>query len=36
MDWLVRGDQTGESDVDLLVPFTETPTLYEFVNLTDP
>ena len=29
----VRGDQTGESDVDLLVTFTETPTLYEFVNL---
>ena len=29
----VRGDQTPESDVDLLVTFTETPTLYEFVNL---
>jgi predicted nucleotidyltransferase len=29
----VRGDQTGESDVDLLVTFTETPTLYQFVNL---
>jgi len=29
----VRGDQSTESDVDLLVTFTETPTLYEFVNL---
>ena len=29
----VRGDQADESDVDLLVTFTETPTLYEFVNL---
>jgi len=29
----VRGDQTDSSDVDLLVTFTETPTLYEFVNL---
>jgi len=29
----VRGEQTDESDVDLLVTFTETPTLYEFVNL---
>ena len=29
----VRGDQTPESDVDLLVTFSETPTLYEFVNL---
>jgi predicted nucleotidyltransferase len=29
----VRGDQTGESDVDLLVTFTETPDLLEFVNL---
>ena len=28
-----RGDQTGESDVDLLVTFTETPDLLEFVNL---
>jgi hypothetical protein len=33
MDWLVRGDQTDASDVDLLVTFSETPTLYEFVNL---
>jgi predicted nucleotidyltransferase len=29
----VRGDRSTESDVDLLVTFTETPTLYEFVNL---
>jgi predicted nucleotidyltransferase len=29
----VRGDQSGESNVDLLVTFTETPTLYEFVRL---
>jgi predicted nucleotidyltransferase len=29
----VRGEQSTESDVDLLVTFTETPTLYEFVNL---
>ncbi len=29
----VRGEQEGTSDVDLLVTFTETPTLYEFVNL---
>jgi len=29
----VRGEQTGESDVDLLVTFSETPTLFEFVNL---
>lgn len=29
----VRGEQTGESDVDLLVTFTETPDLLEFVNL---
>jgi len=29
----VRGEQTTESDVDLLVTFSETPTLYEFVNL---
>jgi len=28
-----RGDQSAESDVDLLVTFTETPTLYEFVRL---
>jgi predicted nucleotidyltransferase len=29
----VRGEQADESDVDLLVTFSETPTLYEFVNL---
>jgi len=29
----VRGEQAAESDVDLLVTFSETPTLYEFVNL---
>lgn len=29
----VRGEQSAESDVDLLVTFSETPTLYEFVNL---
>jgi hypothetical protein len=29
----VRGEQTDTSDVDLLVTFSETPTLYEFVNL---
>jgi predicted nucleotidyltransferase len=28
-----RGDQTDDSDVDLLVTFTETPDLLEFVNL---
>ncbi len=29
----VRGDHSAESDVDLLVTFTETPTLYEFIRL---
>ena len=29
----VRGEQTGDSDVDLLVTFSETPDLLEFVNL---
>jgi len=29
----VRDDQTAESDVDLLVTFTETPDLLTFVNL---
>ncbi len=29
----VRGEQSGESDVDLLVTFSETPDLLEFVNL---
>jgi predicted nucleotidyltransferase len=28
-----RGDHSAESDVDLLVTFTETPDLLEFVNL---
>lgn len=29
----VRDEQTAESDVDLLVTFSETPDLLEFVNL---
>jgi predicted nucleotidyltransferase len=29
----VRDEHTAESDVDLLVSFTETPDLLEFVNL---
>jgi len=29
----VRGEQTDESDLDLLVTFTETPGLLEFVGL---
>jgi predicted nucleotidyltransferase len=29
----VRGDATADSDVDLLVTFTETPDLLTFVNL---
>lgn len=29
----VRGEHTAESDVDLLVTFSETPGLLEFVNL---
>lgn len=29
----VRGEQTNESDLDLLVTFTETPDLFEFVGL---
>lgn len=29
----VRGEQTGASDVDLLVTFTELPDLLEFVNM---
>ena len=28
-----RGDQTEKSDLDVLVTFTETPDLYEFVGL---
>jgi hypothetical protein len=29
----VRGEQTEDSDLDLLVTFTETPGLFEVVNL---
>jgi predicted nucleotidyltransferase len=29
----VRGEQTDDSDLDLLVTFTETPDLFEFVGL---
>jgi predicted nucleotidyltransferase len=29
----IRDEQTAESDVDLLVTFSETPDLLEFVNL---
>ncbi|MFP4229190.1 MAG: nucleotidyltransferase family protein [Salinivenus sp.] len=29
----VRGEQTEDSDLDLLVTFTETPDLFEFVGL---
>ena len=29
----VRGEQTEESDVDLLVTFSETPGLFDFVSL---
>ncbi|MEF8866256.1 MAG: nucleotidyltransferase family protein [Salinibacter sp.] len=29
----VRGEQTNDSDLDLLVTFTETPGLIEFVGL---
>lgn len=29
----VRGDHSADSDVDLLVTFSETPDLLEFVNL---
>ena len=29
----VRGEQTDDSDLDLLVTFTETPDLFEMVNL---
>lgn len=31
----VRGEQTEESDVDLLVTFSQTPDLLEFVDLAD-
>ena len=29
----IRGEHTADSDVDLLVTFSETPDLLEFVNL---
>jgi predicted nucleotidyltransferase len=29
----VRGEQTDDSDLDLLATFTETPDLFEMVNL---
>jgi len=29
----VRGEQTDDSDLDLLVTFTDTPSLFEVVNL---
>lgn len=29
----IRGEETGASDIDLLVTFSETPDLLEFVNL---
>ena len=29
----VRGEETGDSDLDLLVTFYKTPTLFEFVAL---
>jgi len=29
----VRGEQTRKSDLDILVEFTQTPTLLEFVHL---
>ncbi len=31
----VRGEANAESDLDLLVTFTETPTLFQFVALED-
>ena len=31
----VRGDQTPTSDVDLLVDFDETPSLFRFIQLED-
>jgi len=31
----VRGEQREESDLDVLVEFYETPTLFEFVELED-
>ncbi|RXG33336.1 nucleotidyltransferase [Methanohalophilus sp. WG1-DM] len=29
----VRGEQTTESDLDILVEFSKTPTLFQFINL---
>jgi len=29
----VRGDETADSDLDLLVTFTESPSLFKFVEL---
>lgn len=29
----VRGEQTAESDLDILVEFSKTPTLFQFINL---
>lgn len=29
----VRGEQTAESDLDILVEFSKTPTLLQFINL---
>jgi len=31
----VRGKQTRRSDIDLLVEFTKTPDLFEFIRLED-
>ena len=31
----VRGDQTQGSDIDLLVEFDETPSLFRFIELED-
>lgn len=39
VEWLgifgsyVRGEQDGESDIDILVTFYETPSLFEFIRL---
>ena len=29
----IRGEQTPESDLDILVEFSKTPTLFKFINL---
>jgi uncharacterized protein len=31
----VRGEQDGKSDLDILVEFTNTPDLFEFIRLED-